>query len=109
MNISRRNLLAGMGTLPLAAGLATSASAATHEVAIQGFAFVPANLSIAVGDTVRFTNADNAPHTATSASAGLDTGRLGRGDSAELTFDTAGTFNYLCRFHPAMTGAITVG
>jgi len=108
MSLTRRQLLVGMGALPLAAGLATTASAATHEVRIQGFAFSPRNLTIAAGDTVRFTNSESAAHTATSASAGLDTGVLGRGESAELTFDTAGTFNYVCRFHSSMRGSITV-
>lgn len=110
MNLDRRSLLLGMGTLPLAAGLAGTARAAILEVEIRGFAYVPENLTISAGDTVRFTNFDSAPHTATATSgdAALDTGRLNRGGVGELTFDTPGTYPYFCIFHPSMTATITV-
>lgn len=80
--------------------------ATTHEVAIEGFAFSPAELTVAVGDTVNFTNADGAPHTATALDGSFDTGRLNRGDAGSITIETAGTFSYKCNFHPNMTGTI---
>ncbi len=49
---------------------ATIANAEDHTVMIQGFAFEPANLTIAAGDTVTFVNQDNAPHTATDKAGG---------------------------------------
>ena len=107
-SISRRSLL----QLSLAAPavlLATSARAATHQVAIVGMAFQPASLTIAVGDTVVFTNQDNAPHTATDDAGAFDTGRLNKGESGELTFANPGQFAYHCAFHGRMVGAITVG
>jgi plastocyanin len=98
---------ATFGLAALSTGLATlPARAATHQVTIKGFAFDPANLSIAKGDTVEFTNADSAPHTATGKS--FDTGTLKKGASAALTFATAGTFDYHCNFHGSMKGKITV-
>ncbi|PVH27975.1 cupredoxin domain-containing protein [Pararhodobacter oceanensis] len=109
MPLSRRQFLLAASIAPFSAGLATSANATTtHEVSIEGFAFSPASLSIAAGDTVTFTNNDAAPHTATAQSAGLDTGTLNSGDSESLTFNTPGTFAYRCRFHPAMRGTVTV-
>jgi len=108
MTISRRQFLVAAGAAPLAAGVATTASATTHQVTIQGFAYSPSSLTISAGDEVTFTNNDNAPHTATIASANLDTGRLANGESASLTFDTAGTHAYVCRFHPSMRGTIIV-
>ncbi len=106
--LSRRQFVALSMLAPVAMATATKAQAATHEVSIQGMAFSPASLTIAAGDSVRFTNMDGAPHTATSASAGLDTGRLRRNDSATLTFATAGSFAYICAIHPSMRGTITV-
>jgi len=101
-----RNALSGMAVLPL---LAVQARAATHQVTIQNMAFSPADLVIAAGDTVVFTNADSAPHTATADSGAFDTGRLGNGESAQLTFADSGTFTYFCAFHRSMKGSITVG
>ena len=86
---------------------ATLAHAADHTVTISGFAFQPATLSIAAGDTVTFMNKDGAPHTATQK-GGFDTGRLGKGKEATITFDAAGSFDYICKFHPAMKGQIVV-
>lgn len=87
---------------------ATMASAADHTVNISGFAFSPANLTIAAGDTVTFINLDNAPHTATATNGAFDTGRLARNQEQKLTFGGAGSFDYFCEFHPGMTGTITV-
>ncbi len=107
--LTRRSFLVTAAAAPAAlAALPALASAATHQVAIQGMAFAPATLNIARGDTVRWTNADNAPHTATFAGAGMATPRLGRGESGELTFDAAGSFDYACAIHPGMRGRIVV-
>lgn len=86
---------------------AAMAHAADHTVTITDFAFQPASLTIAAGDTVTFVNKDGAPHTATQK-GGFDTGRLKRNQEAALSFNTAGTFDYFCNFHRKMTGQIVV-
>ena len=80
----------------------------TWEVDIAGF--VLPELSIAVGDTVIWTNVDGAPHTATSDDGvTFDTGLLFQNDgSAPLVFDTPGVFPYHCDVHPSMTATLTV-
>ena len=107
--ITRRQVLrraaASLAVLP---ALAVAARAATHQVTIQGFAFQPSALTIAAGDTVVFTNADGAPHTATADSGAFDTGRLSRGGSAQITFSSTGSHSYFCSFHRNMKGTITV-
>lgn len=111
---SRRTILKATLAAPLAAVAATTSNAAghaaheTHEVAIEGFKFVPADITIAPGDTVRFTNKDSAPHTATADNGAFDTKRLNRGKSASLKFPSAGKFTYFCEFHPMMKGSITI-
>ncbi|MCK0096999.1 cupredoxin family copper-binding protein [Yoonia sp. F2084L] len=87
---------------------ATVANAADHVVTIKGFAFEPAVLTIAAGDSVTFVNEDGAPHTATANNGAFDTGNLGRGDQSKLTFSAAGTFDYFCSVHPNMTAQIVV-
>ena len=97
---------------PLAAGvLATlfgggSALAADQDVAISGFSYSPRTVTVNVGDTVTWTNSDAQAHTATGS--GWNTGDLGNGDSASITFRSAGTFDYMCGIHPAMSGTVIV-
>ena len=108
MPLSRRQFLTSVAVMPVASGLATTANAQTHAVSIQNFRYSPSSLTISAGDTVSFTNLDNAPHTATSSDANLDTGTIARNQSADLTFATAGTYTYICSFHRSMRGTIIV-
>jgi amicyanin len=80
----------------------------THAVDIVGFAFAPATLTVAVGDTVTWTNRDPDIHTATSTTETFDSGNLEQDESFSFTFTAAGTYDYLCTPHPFMTGRIVV-
>src|SRR5690606_4222617 len=83
--------------------------AGTYEVMIADFAYSPAELTIKAGESVTFTNQDSAPHTATARERDvLQTGRLDQGESVTVTFDTPGTYEYFCEFHPNMSGTIIV-
>jgi plastocyanin len=88
--------------------LAPMALASDHAVDIAGFAFSPQTITVAVGDTVTWTNADAQGHTATADDGSFDTGTIARNTSKSVTFDTAGTFAYHCRIHPSMTATISV-
>lgn len=107
---TRRQILRGGLTLGalIAAGGAARAQGRAHTVRIEGFAFRPARLEIAAGDTVTFVNADGAPHTATADNRSFDTGRLRRGQSAGLRFDSPGEYSYFCAVHPRMKGSVIV-
>lgn len=100
---TRRRLLGLAAITPLA--MATAARAATHEIRIKGFAFSPATLDVAAGDTVIFINDDNAPHTGTAGDGSFDTGRLNPNESGEVTIP-AGEHEYICEFHRNMKGVI---
>lgn len=79
------------------------------QVEIKDFTYQTDPLEIPVGTTVTWTNRDMAPHTATSIqNGGFDTGRLNQGESGSVTFDTVGTYQYGCTFHPKMSGTIVV-
>jgi amicyanin len=101
-------LLAAIGALALAASLASTTRAANASVQIVDMAFAPADVTVSVGDTVTWTNADPMIHTVTSTTGAFDSGDLDQGESYSLTFTEAGTFAYLCTPHPFMTGTVTV-
>ncbi len=98
----------------LAAGLALSAAfllpgaagAADQTVLMDGGHFVPPSVEITVGDTVTWTNRDALLHDA--AGDGWTTEQLFDDDSDSVTFDTAGSFDYICTIHPSMTGTVVV-
>jgi plastocyanin len=92
---------------PAASPVATPAAAGS-AVRIFNLAYEPPTLEVAVGTTVTWTNDDSLPHTATSSDGDFDTNTIAAGATAELTFDTAGTFEYVCAFHPGMVGTIVV-
>jgi plastocyanin len=101
LNLKTFAVAAGLSVL-----LALPALAADHAVAIKGMKFVPANIEVKAGDTITFTNNDSAPHTATANDGSFDTGRLGKGESAQVTIAGAGTFAYICKIHPMMKGKV---
>jgi len=96
--------------LILLSGAASATSpAAVASVSIQGFQFVPASRTINVGDSVTWTNFDQAVHSAKANNGSFDTGFITNEQSKTITFNTAGTFSYICGVHGAsMSGTIVV-
>ena len=94
-------------TTPTAAA-GSAAPAGAGAVGIANFKFAPATINVAVGGSVVWTNNDPQQHTATSA-GNFDAGAIQPGSSATVQFPTAGTFKYICSFHPFMTGTVVVG
>lgn len=84
----------------------------THTVTIDAVSNKPAKLSIALGDSVVWVNRDLIPHTATSSAkkekGGFDSGVIAPGKSWKYTPKAAGTFDYICSFHPTMKGTLTI-
>ena len=77
------------------------------SVSIADFMFTDAAVSVGAGGTVTWTNSDDQPHTATS-SGNFDAGAMDPAQSSTVEFPTAGTFTYVCSFHPFMTGTVVV-
>ncbi|MEU9184151.1 cupredoxin family copper-binding protein [Streptomyces sp. NPDC048484] len=86
------------------------ASAVSYQVAMKGYAFSPATLTVPVGSTVTWTNQDTAPHDVktTSGPASIHSPMLQKGKSWSFTFTTAGSYGYYCTVHPDMTARIVV-
>ena len=91
-------------------GACSDNAGASSEVAvgIADFKFSPPDVNVPVGGKVVWKNNDSQPHTATSAGI-FDAGAIEPGGTATVVFRTAGTFTYMCSFHPFMTGTIAVG
>ncbi len=80
-----------------------------NEVFMQSIAFNPMEITIQAGESVKWTNQDIVPHTATSGNPGdADLGtifgsvRLGQGGTFTHTFNDEGEFVYFCEVHPGM-------
>lgn len=101
-------LLIGVGSMPFHG---TAKAAQTSGVSIRNFTFSPATVKVAVGDTVRWINDEDAvPHDATSEKVGdFYSGHMGPGASYSKTFTAAGAYPYFCMIHPGMRGIILVG
>ncbi len=68
----------------------------------------PAEITVGVGDTVTFNNADNLNHTVTFRSD-PDCGIMLIGQSISVSLEGPGTYQYYCQFHsPTMRGTIIV-
>jgi amicyanin len=89
---------------------APTAAAATQQVHMSGYAYGPGTLTINVGDTVTWTNHDQAPHDAvtTAGPAQFRSPMLSTGQTWSFRFTTPGTYSYYCSVHPDMRGQIVV-
>jgi plastocyanin len=100
----------GIGRLALLAtiGLVTPAVAGeTIRVTVDKLKFEPAQVSAHVGDTIEWTNNDFVVHTAMARSKDWDMTIPAKGIGAVI-LQRAGDVDYFCRFHPNMTGRISV-
>ncbi len=108
---SRRNVMMGAAAASAVALTATPLRAqdpTLHEVQIQTFNFVPQTVQARVGDTIRWTNYDLAPHTATAVEFGWDTKEILKGDSGEIVVTSDMETSYFCAFHPHMKATIEI-
>jgi plastocyanin len=88
---------------------AADAAAEALAVEIKNFAFNPVEITVPAGGSIAWTNQDNAPHTATANDRDvLQSGAITFGESFTQVFDTPGTYEYFCEFHPNMNGTIVV-
>lgn len=79
------------------------------EVEMRNIAFDPEDVTVKVGQTIRWENYDSVDHNAV-ATEGEDfkSDNFGKGGEYEFTAEKAGTITYVCTLHPGMDGTITV-
>jgi plastocyanin len=91
----------------LSVALVTPAGAETINVTIDKVAYAPVNIAARVGDTIEWSNVDLVAHTATARDKSFDL-MIFPNKKLTLTVKKAGEFDYYCKFHPNMTGHISV-
>ena len=126
MKVSRIHPIAVLMATAIAACAAPVATAPTRSsaaVQISGFRFQPADLTVAPGTTVSWTNDDAILHTVTTGTSvkkddfgnydiapdGRVNGTLAdKGQTFSFTFTTPGDYAYFCSRHNNMTGRVVV-
>ena len=112
----------GVATIAMSTPNSTSNTSASDNNIIsmvssgdEGYLYEPDTIQVNAGDTVTWTNTDDALHTVTSGSgtdenmgAEFDSGMMSTGKIFEHTFGAAGEFLYFCIIHPDMIGKVLV-
>ena len=105
------SLTAGCGSDEKKSGDEGSDTGDTVTVDMRDIVYVPKNLVVAPGTTVKWTNSDDLIHTVTKASGPgpeFDSGNVMPGDAYEQRFEEAGRVDYVCSLHHGQTGSVTV-
>lgn len=89
---------------------ATPAVAADTSILQRNQAFSQADVSISVGDTVKWGNADPFNHNISIRGGGVDTSLgIQKPDQVlSYKFDEAGAFTIICKIHPRMKMSVHV-
>jgi plastocyanin len=72
-------------------------------------AYMPATITVHVGQSILFSNVSNAPHTVTGRTENsFNSNSIGVNSSWRFTAAKTGTFHYYCIYHPLMAGTLKV-
>jgi plastocyanin len=107
--VLRATFMAGTTLAMTALAARPTTAVETVTISIDNFAFSPAEVAVAPGTTVIWTNHDDIPHTVTSTDGVFKSHALDTDDSFSFTFEKAGSYQYFCSLHPHMVGMIKVG
>ena len=76
----------------------SSEPVATTEVSMaKSYVFEPKTIEVEAGETVTWTNDDNFTHT--MQVDGQEDHKVEQGESVSITFDTPGSYHYVCTLH----------
>lgn len=105
-------MMAGVASTAAMAASPSAVAAAergpvSHTITMAAMAFgaVPADLR--VGDRIEWVNNDVLEHTATARDGSFDV-HLKPGTKAVITLTHAGSFRFVCSYHPNMVGTLVV-
>jgi plastocyanin len=90
---------------------ASDATGNTAHIVMEHLDFNPLAVRAKVGQTVQWTNEDNAPHNVTYISGPVfkSSHKLRPGAQFSIKLTQAGTIHYYCTIHPWMRATISVG
>lgn len=103
----RLRVVATAAVLVGAAAAANLGHAETIRVEVKALAFLPRAVSAHVGDVIEWVNHDFVAHTATARNGDWDV-NLPPNATGRTEVKRPGTVAYFCRYHPNMTGEITI-
>lgn len=89
------------------AAIHSTAAPAVHTITMSAMEFGAVPDNIHVGDTIEWVNNDVLEHSATARDGSFDVD-LKPGAKARIAVSKAGSFPFLCRFHPNMVGTLVV-
>jgi plastocyanin len=80
------------------------------KLTIQNFSFNPDCFSASANSSVSVSNKDSVTHTFTVTGTSVDiTLNGGQTQTADLSSLAPGTYPFMCKIHPSMTGTLIVG
>ena len=81
--------------------------AADYTVLVNKMTFGPLPSELHVGDTITWKNADIFRHSATATDKSFDVDLPAKQDVV-MPLNEAGEWDFVCKFHPGMTGTLVV-
>jgi plastocyanin len=114
-----RRAAPALAAAALALGAATASAQMDHGghgmddgpaagVSMSASAYMPADVDVLVGDTVRWSNDSVRDHTVSADDGTWSSARLGISDLYSHRFDDAGSVPYYCKLHVFMRGVVNV-
>lgn len=85
-----------------------TAARGSYTVAIKDMKYQPSILTVKVGSTVEWQNADIVAHTVTAVDNKFDSRIIAPGGSWKFIARKIGTFDYICTLHPNMRAKLIV-
>jgi plastocyanin len=111
MKLSKALKLSVIGTvIGIPAAWATTLAVQEHSIVQKDKAFSTAEMTVKVGDSIKFTNEDSIVHNVFSATPGLefDLRTQQPGGSSVVPFAKEGVCEVRCAIHPKMKLKVTV-
>lgn len=97
----------GIG-LSISAAAWTATPAAPQALDILHHKYLPPDVTVPKGTTVKWVNHDEDTHTVTSAAGLFASSAIEPEEAFTYTFSEPGTYAYFCALHPLMKATITV-
>jgi len=93
--------------LPAAGAAAKPPAGKTYTITLRDMGYGAAPATMHVGDAILWVNADIFVHTATAKDGSFDV-ELKPKAQAKTVFRKPGQIAFFCRYHPGMTGRLTI-
>jgi len=106
MTVMARRLARAVAASVLVLGPALAVGDVTRVV-MKSVDYAPKQARVHVGDAVEWQNQDIVAHTASAKDKSWEVNVL-PGRTGRVVMNVPGTFDYICRYHPNMTGEIVV-